>query len=585
MYRYKINKLYFNDGNVIEPGSLTVIVGPNNSGKSRILKDIKSITTEQNPRTLIIKDVDFTLPSTVKELTDAYKIQPVKDKNNNLYLRTLSANLSGQHNIPVPFGWEQSCQSWLETKNENTKKQFSSWFGNFFVALFETEERLKVIKETQSSDIRENVTNLLQAFYKEGIPAEKELRNYVRSAFNIDIRLDFSSLQKILFRVGENLDGAPTDPREALSYYENKEKLDAQGDGIRSFVATILVVQVGKRPVLLLDEPEAFLHPPQAYRLGELLAEWANDNRQIIVATHSVDFLRGVISKRQDVNLVRVDRIRNSNIINVLESKEVLKIATNPLLSSTRMLDALFYKGVIVVESDADSIFYQRIARQNEHADNIHFTHAHNKQTISKVLPPYRSLGVKFAAIVDFDILRVRDEFKLLIDSLNIESEIKRNILSLREELSISIEEADYNEILKNIINQLKKEISSIEQAMANSDPQTLILRLTRNLKKIRETGSAWADLKKRGINALDEEKKKLFRKISETCSQYGLFIVPCGELESWLTAHGLEYSSNKARWIVSALEKISEIKPDKNEDPWKFINQVIEYIIKGKSS
>jgi len=40
MYTYKLTSVVFNDDTVIEPGRLTIIVGPNNTGKSRALKDI-----------------------------------------------------------------------------------------------------------------------------------------------------------------------------------------------------------------------------------------------------------------------------------------------------------------------------------------------------------------------------------------------------------------------------------------------------------------------------------------------------------------------------------------------------------------
>ncbi len=38
MYSYRLNTINFRDGTVIKPGRLTVIVGPNNSGKTRILR-------------------------------------------------------------------------------------------------------------------------------------------------------------------------------------------------------------------------------------------------------------------------------------------------------------------------------------------------------------------------------------------------------------------------------------------------------------------------------------------------------------------------------------------------------------------
>lgn len=43
MYNFKIKKIIAYDGTEIEPKAINIIVGPNNSGKSRLLKEIKAI--------------------------------------------------------------------------------------------------------------------------------------------------------------------------------------------------------------------------------------------------------------------------------------------------------------------------------------------------------------------------------------------------------------------------------------------------------------------------------------------------------------------------------------------------------------
>jgi predicted ATPase len=91
------------------------------------------------------------------------------------------------------------------------------------------------------------------------------------------------------------------------------ERLDEQGDGIRSFVGISLALLILKRSLFLIDEPEAFLHPPQAFRIGAFIGEQAKQSRQIIIATHSVDVLRGILSRSQDVDIVRIDRVGNRN--------------------------------------------------------------------------------------------------------------------------------------------------------------------------------------------------------------------------------------------------------------------------------
>lgn len=41
-YSFKVNKLVTADGTVIKPKKITVFIGPNNSGKSKSLKEIRS---------------------------------------------------------------------------------------------------------------------------------------------------------------------------------------------------------------------------------------------------------------------------------------------------------------------------------------------------------------------------------------------------------------------------------------------------------------------------------------------------------------------------------------------------------------
>jgi len=423
------------------------------------------------------------------------------------------------------------------------------------------------------------MTNLLQAFYQEGTDVERNLREIVKEAFSIDIKLDYSSLRKILFRIGESFDDCPEDPRKALSYFDGFERLDTQGDGLRSFVATLLAILVGKRPVLLLDEPESFLHPPQAFRLGEVIADQAIGERQVVISTHSSEFLRGILSKRQDITIIRVDRVENTNRIRSLDSAQVARIANDPLLSSTRIIEGLFYKGAIIVEADADAVFYQRIARQLERADSFHIAHAHNKQTVAKVLHPYRTLNIPFSAIVDFDVIRVRNEFKSLLKELDFPDESIEKALELQTAIVGHIENVNQDEILSAQLAALESEISRIRTNKHAADTGTLLIELAGNLKRIRESGNPWKNYKKIGAAALNEGTRQLFHELSAICEEHGLFIVPVGELEGWLVEYGLPHSSNKSKWIVTALETVPSLALETGKQPWSFVEKVFAYL------
>ena len=73
MYRYSLTKLTLNDGSQLVPGKLMVIIGPNNAGKSRALKDISLLSTVyESPRTVVVNEAEWTMPATTEDLFNAY---------------------------------------------------------------------------------------------------------------------------------------------------------------------------------------------------------------------------------------------------------------------------------------------------------------------------------------------------------------------------------------------------------------------------------------------------------------------------------------------------------------------------------
>src|SRR5207249_11934000 len=72
-------------------------------------------------------------------------------------------------------------------------------------------------------------------------------------------------------------------------------QVQTQGDGVRSFIGLMLALITAQFPIVLVDEPEAFLHPPQARLLGRKLASDIPAGTQVFVATHSADVLQGLL--------------------------------------------------------------------------------------------------------------------------------------------------------------------------------------------------------------------------------------------------------------------------------------------------
>jgi hypothetical protein len=79
------------------------------------------------------------------------------------------------------------------------------------------------------------------------------------------------------------------------------------------------------------------------------------------------------------------------------------------------VLNALFYKHVIVTEGDSDRAFYQEVNERllefdsEKGVDNCLFINAVGKDTIWKIVKPLREMGIPAVGIYDIDILKMRE--------------------------------------------------------------------------------------------------------------------------------------------------------------------------------
>ena len=114
--------------------------------------------------------------------------------------------------------------------------------------------------------------------------------------------------------------------------------------------------------ITLIDEPEAFLHPPQARLIGKMLAKNNPNERQLFISTHSEDFLQGLLdADNKNVKIIRINRMKSINYMSVLQNSEIKLFWSNPLLRYSKILNGLFHEKVIVCESDYDCMFYNAV--------------------------------------------------------------------------------------------------------------------------------------------------------------------------------------------------------------------------------
>ena len=552
MFQFYIDNISVNvaEGilNII-PKKINVLVGPNNSGKSRLLREIRDYLSGDMSNLKMVDKIQCPFPENLPELNESYHIadKMVKDINGSWMLKAYSNKPTQAMNMNVTLenyhvrnmitlggDWMKHFESIISRKDYT---QFFTWFGPLFYQYLGTEERLTICKMQKNYGLDSNSINFLSSFRFQGQILD-ELTNNVRHLFGKDIFLDTQTLgDRLAFRVGEDFSYARTgriDTEELARRLFRERLLDSQGDGIKSFVSTFLSLESDQCSVLLLDEPEAFLHPPRARQLGELIAEAQKDNRSIFVATHSVEILKGILSKSQDVNVIRITQPQpGKNEIIVLEQNILDSILQDPLLRVSRVLEGVFCEKVILTEAEADELVYQELLEKIVPASGTYFAHGQNKQTLAEIAKMYQKIGVHYEIITDFDVLRVPAEFNRFLSLMPLEEKKQQQLLSQADQL---------REIINRSVNTdgLSAEEKEKEEKRKRNDVYH-----------------------KQGIRFFEPNLQRKIRETFNLLSTYHLHILESGELETILEEYNVDYTSDKSVWFDQAIKCISELKPE----------------------
>ena len=557
MYQFKLDKIKLKNGLEYIPNKINIIIGPNNAGKSKFLKEIAEHLSQINKDKCIVGEIEFKYPNSFEELNETYKIEDkltLPDSHGNIYLKVYN-NFKGNNQYPQYKGKEYLQRG----INEKVKDYFLN-YGALFFSYLGTENRLTMLNETMisTSFMEYNVSfisDIINNLESKG-PITEQLSILSKKMFFKDVLFDyFSESGKVSFKVENDLteykDIKVTDYNKIVEL-RNKSLLDSEGDGLKSFATTYLSLKCENRNILLIDEPEAFLHPPLARQLGEIIGESATEEKQIFIATHSSEILKGIISKTDDVNIIRITREEDSNTITKLEKENLEKIMKTPRLRVSKILEGLFCEKVIITEAETDEIFYQEFLEKVYPYSGVFFTHVNGKGNIVETSNLYKTLGVENVMIFDFDF--VRNDSKSLFNNLR---DLKLGKEKINEYLQISRDVEQY------ITDKAKNNIDIDEDDKKYND------KLNVEKKRLYHV---------EGINCLEKKLKVQVDIMLNELEEKNVFVLRTGELESTLQNFGIEYTkTNKDGWIEKAIEFIDglteeKINQYKNEEIIKFI-------------
>jgi energy-coupling factor transporter ATP-binding protein EcfA2 len=541
--RVAISQLTFSDGTevAISPNDIVLVVGPNNAGKSAALRAIRDKLQNASHKSPVLQNVLVQRTGTIADFTTwlvGWTVLQTESSPENPVYQALGQAL---HHSQVQSEWQ---------RGDSVLGGLARWFCH----LLSADERLQICNPPGNIALARDNPNHPIHFLLRDDKLELKLSAKFRKAFGVDLVVHRNAGSQVPLHVGDRPSPLDGEDRVSISYIERLEKLPTlhtQGDGMRSFAGVLLATSVGRESIMLIDEPEAFLHPPQARLLGTTLVQDRNRERQMFIATHSTDILRGVLdTESTDVRVVRIRRNGSTNTVRLLSNERIKQLWGDPLLRYSNILDGLFHEAVVVCEADADCRFYAAVLdavlvgkSDDSKRPDLMFTHCGGKARLPVVIRALREVDVPVRAVADFDVLSEEEPLKGIVEALGI---------------AWSTVEADWRTV-KASVDAKKPDLSTaevrteIEQVLAKATSPSFPLKSKAEIQSILKRSSAWAHAKLVGKAFVPSgDPTRTCDRMLSTLRAGGLHVVEVGELEGYVRSEG----GHGPKWVNAVLTR-----------------------------
>ena len=524
-------------GRAIGISPITALVGPNNSGKTACLRDILQLLTfqyrsEQDGKreseelvTLVLDDMDLNPDLTRDDLIVG--LRTIVEPDADTMLQGLGPDGCGGLRVPI----SPDTFKVLHRPRLAARAVASSELARVLplrVSLLSLEDRLTATNSDSAGSPLETPANLLQLLQLAGSDAEEKLNEACQTIFGGDpIWLDASELVRLCLRTGArpNDEDLPTDLASRASLIRQHRLLDDEGQGLRSCVAILLNLILGTGRLVLLDQPELFLHPAQAMRFGRWIARNVESlGCQVILSTHSVEFLAGVSQfDPSQLALLRMERdAENTHVTKV--SSAMLDPVVETATSRQQLLQALFSDGIVLVDRHDDLRIVQHLTHRHLGHSRVAICHCQDQALIGQIAAIFRKAGLPAVICARFDVMERKSQFVQLIEDIT-GKDFPTSWQGVREKIARHMEQ----QIDPSTLATHTREIEQFLDTFNDSGEA----EVSTQLPELEDT-SRWSELSTSGLDTLPAELQAWVNQMLEELKVQGVFIAPRGTLSSW---------------------------------------------------
>lgn len=367
----------------------TVLIGPNNEGKSNILRGLvlaMTVLTRGRQRVRIGRrfrttynlrgynwNMDFPIslqkksPNGETEIILDFRLE---DGEHEEFKNEIKSNISGNLPLKIAIGREGVAVTYYKKgRNSAALSKKSDKIADFVASKIEF-EHIPAVRTAESAQdiVSELVSRELRILeddseYQKAVAKIEELQQPILDKLSDSIHTTLKQFLKHVRSVEISLPQAERlrAIRRGVEIFVNdgvKTPLDYKGDGVQSLAALGIIRHAsersgkGKNFVVAIEEPESHLHPNAIHELKDVIDD-LSDKHQVIVTSHNPLF----VDRRFIGNNIVVKDRKARPARNVEEIRKILGVRASDNLTNAEL--------VLVVEGEEDIRILKAIIEAN----------------------------------------------------------------------------------------------------------------------------------------------------------------------------------------------------------------------------